>query len=62
MVCLECGAARHDYEIEPAKSVLPQAETFPDEALDAVAINGVAYLPFGNRQPEAGMGFAVAAR
>lgn len=59
MVCLKCGATRHDYEIESAEAVLPQAEAFPDEALDAVAVVGFTDLPFGDRQPEARMGFTV---
>jgi hypothetical protein len=62
MVGLKCGAPRHDDEIEPAEGVLPQAETFPDEALDAVAVVRLADLLFGNRQPEPRIGLAVAAR
>jgi hypothetical protein len=59
MVGLKCGAARHDYDIEPAESVLPQTETFSNEALDAVAVGGFADLSFGDRQPEARIGFTV---
>ena len=62
MVGLKCGAARHDYEIDPAEGLLPQPETFPDEALDAVAVGGFADLSFGNRQPEARIRFAVGSR
>ncbi len=62
MVCLKCGATRHDYEIEPAESLLPQTETFPDEALNAVAVGGFTDLSFGNRQPEARIWFTVGSR
>ena len=59
MVGLKCGATRHDYEIEPAEGVLPQAEAFPDQALDEVTVGGSTDLSFGNRQPEARISFTV---
>lgn len=62
MVCLGCGAACHHYEIDPAESMLPQAETFSNQAFQAVAIGGLAYVSLGNRQPEARIRLAVAAR
>lgn len=30
MVCLECGAARHYDDIDPAEKMLPKAETLPN--------------------------------
>jgi hypothetical protein len=53
MVCLNCGAARHYHKIDSAEQRLLQAETFADEALDAVAIGGVTDLSSGDSQPEA---------
>ncbi|BBA35693.1 uncharacterized protein sS8_3756 [Methylocaldum marinum] len=62
MVCLNCGATRHYHEIASAEVRLPQAETFADEALDAVAIGGVTDLSSGDCQPEARMIPAVGSR
>jgi len=62
MVCLNCGAARHHHNIESAEQRLPQAKTFADEALDAVAIGGVTDLSSGDSQPETRMIPAVGSR
>ena len=61
MVCWYCGRARHHDEIQPAKGVLPEAKIFPDQALDTIAIDGVADVAFGNYQPESRIGFTIAA-
>jgi len=42
--------------------VLPKSETFPDQTLDSIAIDGVAYVAFGNYQPESRKILAIAAR
>lgn len=62
MVCLNCGGARHNNEVQPAERMLPVAETFPYKALEAVAVSGFAGIPLGNRQPETWMPQSVGPR
>lgn len=42
MVCLECGATRHDDDVEPAEGVLLQAKAFPCDPLELVSVAGFA--------------------
>lgn len=62
MVCLGRGGAGHYYEIDPAEPVLPLAETFPNQALDAIALVGFANLAFRDRQAKARIGFTIGSR
>lgn len=46
-ICLLCGAAGHDDDVELAQSLPMQAEAFSYQALDAVSVSGVTYVLLG---------------
>lgn len=59
MVCLECGAARHHYEVDSAELLLTLAEALSNQAFEAVAVMGFADVLLGDCQAQTWEGFAV---